>query len=299
MGGHGHDAQRVALGAFGKHPGWEDHLEDPRLTSPALIDARRILYADGIRANIESGAWRADASADQLESFDHTLLWSLSPRDDILIVGRVLPGADAKGRDRYPLVLCAELHAAGAVAAIPATVRRLDALAAACAAAATRDEFLAAIDEARAGAPDVLFLGDDRPPVARLLGAFHGAQPSADECLARCLYALQRELAPTTDRRSASGTGHVRLPVPEDFTDAHALSAWLAVIRWWIPALRGVLLVTPRGRPWVDALVPIPLPSQLACIRAPAALVPLVCDVPYNLDPDIITRAHEFASQAR
>lgn len=299
MGGNEHAARRVALGAFGKHPGWEDHLEDPRLTSPALIDARRILYADGIRANIESGAWRADVSTGQLEVFDHTLLWSLSPRDDILIVGRAVPSADGKGRDKYPLVLCAELHAQSAVAAIPATVRRLDALAEECAAAQTREEFLAAIDAARASAPDVLFLGDDRPPVDRLLAGFVGTHPSSEECLARCLYALKRELAPSADRQSASGTGHVRLPVPADFSDAQALSSWLAVVRLWIPALRGVLLVTPRGRHWVDALVPIPLPAQLACIRSPAALVPLVCDVPYNLDPGIIRRAREFAAQAR
>jgi hypothetical protein len=115
------------------------------------------------------------------------------------------------------------------------------------------------------------------------------------ECFARCLYAIQRELAPVADRQTASGTGHVRLPVPPDFDDQQALTAWLSLIHRWLPELRGVLLITPRGQPWIDALVPIPLPAQLACIRTATSLVPLACDVPYSLDPQIIERARELA----
>lgn len=295
-GGEG-SGEGVALGAFGKHPGWDDHLEDPRLSSPALIDARRILYADAIRANIESGAWKNADNGDGLDSFDHTFLWSLSPRDDILIVGRLLPSRDAKGRDKYPLVLCAELRAPTATGAIPAAVRRLDALAQECAAAVSREEFLAALDAARANASSILFLAEDHAPVGRLVRGFVGAEPSAEECFARCLYALHRELAPVADRQSASGTGHVRLPLPPDMNDADALGAWLGIIRLWIPTLRGVLLVKSRAHPWIDALVPIPLPAQLACIRSPTSLVPLVCDVPYNLDPTLIQRARTLAEK--
>lgn len=186
------------------------------------------------------------------------------------------------------------MRAPNALAAVPAAIRRLDALAQDCANAPTRSEFVAALDAARANAASILFLADQSPPVAELVRGFQSAGAAADECFARCLYALQRELAPVADRQTASGTGHVRLPTP-DLADAAALCAWVSIIHRWIPELRGVLLIKPLGRPWIDALVPIPLPAQLACIRTGTSLVPLACDVPYNLDPQIIQRARELA----
>lgn len=264
------------------------------MTSPALIDARRILYAEAIRANIDSGAWERLAPAQRIEAFDHTFLWSLSKRDDILLTGRLLPSRDAKGRDKYPLVLCAEMRAGNALAAVTAAIRRLDALAQECSHALTRTDFIGLLDDARANSASILFLADQAPPVAELVRGFQSAGAAADECFARCLYALQRELAPVADRQTASGTGHVRLPIPE-MEDAPALCAWVAIIHRWIPELRGVLLIKPRGVPWIDALVPIPLPAQLACIRIGTSLVPLACDVPYNLDPQIIQRARDLA----
>jgi hypothetical protein len=285
----------IRLGAFGKHPSFDDHLDDPGLSSPALVDARRILYADAIRANIDSGAWERLEPGQRLSQFDHTFLWSLSKRDEILIVGRMLPSKDAKGRDKYPLVLCAELRGPTALGATPATIERLEVLAGQCVEASTRSDFGAALNTARAEFPSVLLQPSLAPPVRELVEGFNAAGNDAIECFARCLYAVQRELAPIADRQTATGTGHVRLPLPPGMEDAAALTAWLAVIHRWLPELRGVLLVKPRGQPWVDALVPIPLPVQLECIRKGTSLVPLACDVPYNLDPQIIQRAHELA----
>src|SRR5947208_3276593 len=45
------------LAAFGKHPGWNDHLDDLGLDTDALINAKRLLYIQGISQNIDSGAW--------------------------------------------------------------------------------------------------------------------------------------------------------------------------------------------------------------------------------------------------
>jgi len=285
----------VVFGAFGKHPAFDDHLEDPGLASPALIDARRILYADAIRANIDSGAWERLEPAQRIDGFNHTFLWSLTTRDDIVLVGRLLPSRDAKGRDKYPLVLCAELRSPTALAAVPAAVRRLDALAGDCATATTPAEFIGAIDATRANASSILFMGDEAPPVAQLIAGFGEAGDMMHECFARCLYAIQRELIPVLDRQTASGTGHVRLPVPE-MSDAQALTAWATVIHKWLPDLRGFLLIKPRDQQWVDALVPIPLPAQLACIRTGVSLVPLACDVPYNLDVPFAQRSREIAA---
>ncbi len=264
------------------------------MNTAALTDARRILYVDAIRANIDAGTWERLEPAQRIDDFDHVFLWSLSTRDDILLPGRMLPSRDAKGRDKYPLVLCAELRSPDAAAAVPTALRRLDTLGEECAGLTAREDFIAALDGARANAASILFLGDQAPPVGELVASFMNVGPAGAEGLARCLYALQRELMQGGERHTA-GTGHVRLPAA-GLGDAQTLCAWLALIRKWLPELRGVLLIKPKGRDWVDALVPIPLPTQLACIRTDTSLVPLACDVPYNLDPQMIQKARSLAA---
>ena len=37
---NGQHAERVYLGAFGKHPGWDDHMDDPGLETPRLAASR-------------------------------------------------------------------------------------------------------------------------------------------------------------------------------------------------------------------------------------------------------------------
>ena len=42
------DGRYVALAAFGKHPGWDDHVEDLGLETQSLNLAKTVLYVDGI-----------------------------------------------------------------------------------------------------------------------------------------------------------------------------------------------------------------------------------------------------------
>jgi len=96
---------RIYLGAFGKHPGWNDHF-DLGLETESLVAAKRIFYEQGIRAEVESQAWEKLPEADRLTEFDHWFLW-LRPRECLL--GCFWSSRDGKGRSLYPLVLCAHL----------------------------------------------------------------------------------------------------------------------------------------------------------------------------------------------
>lgn len=96
---------RIYLGAFGKHPGWNDHF-DLGLETESLVAAKRLLYEQGIRAEIEAQAWEKLPEADRLPEFDHWFLW-LRPRECLL--GCFWSSRDGKGRSLYPLVLCAHL----------------------------------------------------------------------------------------------------------------------------------------------------------------------------------------------
>ena len=99
------EGPRIYLGAFGKHPGWNDHF-DLGLETESLVAAKRILYEQGIRAEIEAQTWEKLPEVDRLPEFDHWFLW-LRPRETLL--GCFWSSRDGKGRSLYPLVLCAHL----------------------------------------------------------------------------------------------------------------------------------------------------------------------------------------------
>src|ERR1043165_7308359 len=98
----------VGLAAFGKHPGWDDHVEDLGLETESLIIAKTLFYVNGIGGQIDSGAWEKLEPAQQLPSFNHVFLWQRSGQ---FLIGKLWSSSDGKGRKRYPMVVC--LHFVG------------------------------------------------------------------------------------------------------------------------------------------------------------------------------------------
>ncbi len=98
----------VHLGAFGKHPGWNDHMEDIGLDTDSLLTAKRLLYLQGIAANVSAGTWEQCEESSRLPTFNHVFYWE---RGDQYLLGRMWSSRDGKGRGHYPMVLCA--HIAG------------------------------------------------------------------------------------------------------------------------------------------------------------------------------------------
>src|SRR2546425_1786022 len=57
---------RVTLAAFGKHPGWDDHLPGLGLETELLVQIKQVFYVRGIGGQIDSAAWeRIDAARRQ------------------------------------------------------------------------------------------------------------------------------------------------------------------------------------------------------------------------------------------
>src|SRR5438445_5721850 len=98
----------LGLAAFGKHPGWDDHVEDLGLETESLNLAKTLLYVKGIGGQIDSGAWEKLDLAQQLEGFQHLFVWQRSGQ---ILVGSLWSSSDGKGRKRYPMVVC--LHFIG------------------------------------------------------------------------------------------------------------------------------------------------------------------------------------------
>src|ERR1019366_6712287 len=94
----------VALAAFGKHPGWDDHVEDLGLETDSLNLARLMLYIQGVGGQIDTGAWEKLKDEQRLAAFNHTFVWQ---RGGQFLMGRMWSSSDGKGRTRYPMILCA------------------------------------------------------------------------------------------------------------------------------------------------------------------------------------------------
>src|SRR4051812_43369901 len=96
-------APQVNLAAFGKHPGWNDHIDDLGLDTSQLVNAKQLLYSQGINQNIDAAAWEKLDPDQRIDGFAHDFLWHMPGS---LIAGRLWSSVDGKGRDKYPLVLC-------------------------------------------------------------------------------------------------------------------------------------------------------------------------------------------------
>src|SRR5882724_6456636 len=96
--------RQIFLGAFGKHPGWDDHVEDLGLESDSLIFAKTRLYVEGIGSQIDKGDWEKLEPQQQLPAFKHIFVWQ---RAGQYLIGRMWSSSDGKGRTRYPMIVCA------------------------------------------------------------------------------------------------------------------------------------------------------------------------------------------------
>ena len=61
--------------AFGKHPGWDDHIDEIGLDTDLLVRLKRVLYTEGLAGNIDSGAWDKLEEVKRLPVYDHAFYW--------------------------------------------------------------------------------------------------------------------------------------------------------------------------------------------------------------------------------
>ncbi len=304
----------VRLAVFGKHPGWDDHIEDFPLETEELAWVKRRLYAEGIATNIDSGAWERLDQAARTEGFRHLLVWRL-PRG--AVIGRLWSSRDGKGRSQYPMVVVAHCIGAPLDWSLEQVTRRLEWFEGKC--VQSRDR--AAVAEALAR------LGED---LHRAFSKLHdqradaegsdGATPAIADLAARpelgpgrvglhrLMYEMEKELAPfrplgpggsTTRVRAASSAMSRSLRVPRcgDSPVASAL-LWSRFFASQLAEAVPVLLLLPMRHKWVDVIVGDPTPQQFFCLQAAEQAIPLTTDVPYTLDHDFTSRIDDMVRAA-
>jgi hypothetical protein len=294
------EAPRVFVGAFGKHPGWNDHLDDIGLVTTSLVHARRVLYG-GISSQVESAAWEK-AGPDRVGSgFNHLVHWR---RPYESLTGLMWSSQDGKGRALYPMVALA--HCVGqpypwiADVVLPA----LQTAAAACRATSSAAMVLTALNDGqqflrrRATAGPMKALPEYRSSAS--VGFFR-REPVAVQ---RVLHHLRHQFAifapgrrDWMDNDKQAQSGSVRLPQIPGSSPMESLHAWLAFLEVQLDPAVPMLGLVPLDANWLDVIVGEPAPADLFVLRALPTAVPLVTDIPYRLDAETLAACAGIAAE--
>jgi hypothetical protein len=289
---------QIWLGAFGKHPGWDDHIDDIGLETESLLLAKQILYVDGIGGQINSGEWEKLDDVQRLREFKHMFLWK---RGEAFLIGRIWSSRDGKNRTKYPLVVCAHCLSLPFTWALTNVSQCLGEIEWQCKstrfAGEVRGVLGQALDQLRRSVADAdgqLSRGDPdaRTFVERLgLGDDH-------EGLYRIVYCIHTQLACYLNGKSAGdlGAGQIRLPAAVGLA-AETLSFWSRFLESQFGRNVPVLLTLPLQESWIDATCGEPASREFYSLRAKPEVLAVASEVAYKI-PDEFRKAHKDLVQA-
>jgi hypothetical protein len=242
----------IQIAMFGKHPAWDDHIDEIGLTTQSLVYTKRILYSEGIATQLASGAWdQIERSGNAIE-FNHHFVWG---RGDRSIIGGLWASTDGKGRTRFPMAICFQIEV-DTLQALALYWAPLESLGQQCRAATSREAVLNLVRQTS----DCLN-GPDFPKFAPLDNLFSsGCDPFSDASI-QSLEQLADQL--NSNRKPSN---HFRLPPVCDsaresigfwsgFTDRHASK---------IPTFT----IAANGREPVDLIVGEPSSDDFFGLRA-------------------------------
>ena len=283
------DAPRVYLCAFGKHPGWNDHLDDIGVNTASLIEARRIIYG-GIAHQIESATWQKAGPEKVAAGFDQVIQWS---RMGETICGLMWSSQDGKGRSLYPMIALA--HCVGqplewvAGTVLPA----LEDMAAKCRATASAQTVITLLNDTQEALRAHAAAVSGEHQAASLVGVTGWAEyfSREPEGLRRVLHHLRGHFAAFApgclewcEGDKAARSGSMRLPQIPGMKLAESLNAWLAFFSTQIDPAVPLLGVLSVGGDWIDVIAGEPTPADFFVLKALPAAVPRLTDIPYQLD---------------
>lgn len=297
---HDLQSEKIFLGVFGKHPVWNDHIDDIGLETDVLIAAKHKLYVQGIGGNVDSGSWGRLTNDHRIEDFDRQIFWHM---DGSLIVGRMWSSQDGKGRRSYPFIVCVECWKLPTQWILENVLPQLEKIKGDCTAADSAKGVRLAIQQARqnlrrsaqrcesssnsmAGNPNALSKLAERHETGL-----------DQEGLLRILYHLDREvgcLRPGPAKAKTSRSALLRLPTcPE--TSLEDTFLWSSFLLTKLGTSTSILvLVPPVDNRWIDLIVGEPTESQLYCLRASTKVIPLTSTIPYNISSEFVNRANRL-----
>ncbi len=297
---HDRHSEKISVGAFGKHPGWDDHIDDIGLDTDVLIAAKRQLYVQGIGGNVDSGRWDKLEDNHLTEGFARDIFWHMGGR---LIAGRMWPSRDGRGRKRYPFVVCVECWRLPIQWIIQSVLPKLEEIRRACAATDSANDVRLVIQSARQELRQSARQCESPPgpavvsPDALSRLAERKELGPGREGLFRILYHIDREvgqLSPGAAKGKTPGSALLRLPICPN-TVFEDVFLWTSFLFARFGTSTSILVLVPMaGDGWIDLIIGEPTESQLFCLQASTQVVPLTNSIPYNISPEFVKHASEL-----
>ncbi len=293
-------AGTIHLAAFGKHPGWDDHIDDIGMCTEQLVQVKSWLYTAGVRDNLDRGEWDRLTESQRLEGFRHVFVWHMPAA---VIVGRLWSSRDGKGREQYPMVVCAHCKGLSSRWAIRHVLPRLQHVEEACLGAATAQEMRALMDsfqsQLHALAKEEADLPEPSPGPGPLAQLADRPEFSPDhEGLCRLLYQIGRNWGEYRVYMGMYDEGNTHWSVRLEFTTmrvpacgesaGQVLAAWSAFLDSIVQPDVPALVLYRLDETWADLFAGVPNAAAFRCLRVSPAGLPLVTDIPYSVDPPFI-----------
>jgi hypothetical protein len=280
----------VSVAAFGKHPAWDDHMEDIGLDTDVLADLKNVLYLEGISRNVDKGAWGKDKDQPSPRGYGHEFLWT---KGSEIVAGRLWPSRDGKGRSEYPMVLCAHCSGLPLKFATEKAFPLLERAESLCTETDSADKIREVVTNSRLQLAQlaesnlrITGLHADYDRASSELAAQFTAQ-TGSEGFVRILYRMDRDgvgicQAPGRTVFVEQRT-YTRVPASPDLHRRTA-SLWTQFIIGRLGPTATVLVLMPLGEPWMDIIVGEFASKELYCLRASLEVIPLDSDVAYEID---------------
>jgi hypothetical protein len=253
------------VAGFGKHPAWDDHIDDIGIVTETLVLAKQLLYSEGIASQLASGAWDQIEKSHQAIEFAHRFVWS---RDEQSIVGAIWASADRKGRTRFPMAACIQADRDGP-AATHTFLTPIEQLSSHCKAAQTQEEVRNSFDRTRAEVSDQSFHSPTLyPPESQT--------QIPENTILQALVALSDGLKNRASRGSekAGRSIYFRLPTVSNKMNQN-LEFWSSyVARQRNPDLP-YLIIAPVAKSWIDLIAGEPSSNDFYCLRADETALPM------------------------
>jgi len=290
----------VFVAAFGKHPAWDDHIDDIGLETDIFVAVKRMLYVQGVGGNVDSGSWDKLQENQQTEEFKHVFVWCM---DNNVVVGRMWSSQDGKGRTSYPMVVCVQCCQLPLMWILENILPALERVEEICVAATSAADVRLAIENAR---KEFRQLAQQCEPSPVLPAAYPDALAKLAEYselgdpnhqgLLRILYHIEREITRDnleTSKGKAFRPTLLRVPVsPPPIMESTPL--WLSFLLTKFGMNTSVLMLMPLKKQWMDIIIGEPTHLQLYCLRAPLGAIPLTSNIPYSMSPEFIDRANQL-----